>query len=297
MVFNRLIQRDEILFLLLWCSGYIGAKYGLPHAGTFTLLFWRYVLVLVAAAAIITLRREWQRPDIGVFITGFLAHFVWLVAILKSFEFGISAGAAALLAAMQPALTALLAPLSLGERNNWLQWAGIGVGFLGVVVFIGADQTVTGAVWWVYLLPLLAAASLTFITIWERWRSARPACDMPIFTALFWQGLLTAALLLPLSLIYESLFYEDFAATWNGDLVFAVVWLGIVVSVLAYGLMFHLIRTRSATRVSALQYFVPPVTMIIAWFVFAEGVTLNGMAGLAITMAGFWLMARGEARQ
>ena len=140
MVFNRLIQRDEILFLLLWCSGYIGAKYGLPHAGTFTLLFWRYVLVLVAAAAIITLRREWQRPDIGVFITGFLAHFVWLVAILKSFEFGISAGAAALLAAMQPALTALLAPLFLGERNNWLQWAGIGVGFLGVVVFIGASD-------------------------------------------------------------------------------------------------------------------------------------------------------------
>ena len=121
MVFNRLIQRDEILFLLFWCSGYIGAKYGLPHAGTFTLLFWRYALVLAAAAAIITFRREWQRPDMGVFITGFLTHFFWLVAILKSFEFVISAGAAALLAAMQPALTALLAPLFLGERNNWLQ--------------------------------------------------------------------------------------------------------------------------------------------------------------------------------
>ena len=93
--------------MLFWCSGYIGAKYGLPHSGTFAPLFWRYALVLVAAAAIITFRREWQRPDMGVFNTGFLVHFFWLVVTLKSFEFGISAGAAALLAAMQPGLAGL----------------------------------------------------------------------------------------------------------------------------------------------------------------------------------------------
>ena len=65
---------------------------------------------------------------------------------------------------------------------------------------------------------------------------------------------------------------------------------------LAYGLMFHLIRTREATRVSALQYFVPPVTMILAWIVFAEALMMNGMAGLGVTMAGFWLMQRGATR-
>ena len=177
-----LLRRDKILFLLVWSSGYIGAKYGLPHAGTFTLLCLRYLLVIAVVAAIVTIRREWRRPDFGTFLTGFLAHFVWLVAILKAFEFGISAGAAALIAAMQPALTALLAPIFLNERNSWLQWAGIAVGFLGVVIFVGADRTATGAALGVYLLPLLASASLTFITIWERRRTSNPAGLLAIGT-------------------------------------------------------------------------------------------------------------------
>ena len=115
---------------------------------------------------------------------------------------------------------------------------------------------------------------------------------MPVFTALFWQGLLTAILLLPL-----AIFDEGFAATINGELIFAVIWLGIIVSVLTYGQMFRLIRTRNATRVSALQYFVPPVTMIIAWIVFDETLTLNGLRGLGVTSMGFWLIYRGEGQQ
>lgn len=290
------LRRDEALFLLLWSSGYIGAKLGVPLAGTFTLLFWRYALVLAVVAIIVTWRGEWRRPDAGTFLTGFWAHFVWLVAILKAFEFGIGAGAAALIAAMQPVLTALLAPVILGERNSALQWAGIAVGFAGVVIFIGADSGMTGAALWVYVLPGLATASLTFITLWERWRTARPCANasppMPIFTALFWQGALAAALLLPLA---ER--FEGFAADWQAELVLAIIWLAVVVSVLAYALMFRLIRTRDATRVSALQYFVPPTTMIIAWLVFGEVLSVNGMAGLLVTSAGFWLMARGARRE
>ena len=196
------LRRDEALFLLLWSSGYIGAKLGVPFAGTFTLLFWRYVLVLAVVALVVTWRGEWRRPDAGTFLTGFWAHFVWLVAIFKAFEYGIGAGAAALIAALQPALTALLAPIVLGERNSALQWAGIGVGFAGVMIFIGADSGLTGTAPWVYALPMLATASLTFITLWERRRTAgagqgpKPAQEMPIFTALFWQGALTAVLLL-----------------------------------------------------------------------------------------------------
>ena len=85
------LRRDEALFLLLWSSGYIGAKLGVPLAGTFTLLFWRYALVLAVVALIVTWRGEWRRPDAGTFLTGFWAHFVWLVAILKAFEYGIGA--------------------------------------------------------------------------------------------------------------------------------------------------------------------------------------------------------------
>jgi len=100
---------------------------------------------------------------------------------------------------------------------------------------------------------------------------------------------LTVLLLLPLAQQFEN-----FAADWRIELFLGVIWLAVIASVGAYGLMFHLIRTRAATRVSALQYFVPPVTMLIAWFVFGEGLTLNGLAGLLVTSAGLWLMARGE---
>jgi drug/metabolite transporter (DMT)-like permease len=243
--------------------------------------------------AIVTWRGEWRRPDAGTFLTGFWAHFVWLIAVLKVLEYGIGAGAAALIAAMQPVL---LAPVILGERNSAMQWAGIAVGFAGVVIFIGADSGVTGAALWVYALPAVAMASLTFIILWERWRAARPRVNatppMPIFTALFWQGTLTAALLLPLAGLFEG-----FAADWRAELVLAILWLALVVTVPAYALTFHLIRTRDATRVSALQYFVPPTTMIIAWLVFGEVLSVNGMAGLLVTSAGFWLMARGARRE
>lgn len=227
---------------------------------------------------------------------GNVVDFVWLIAVLKALEYGIGAGAAALIAAMQPVLTALLAPVILGERNSAMQWAGIGVGFAGVVIFIGADSGVTGAALWVYALPAVAMASLTFITLWERWRAARPRVNatppMPIFTALFWQGALTAGLLLPLAQGVEG-----FAADWQAELVLAILWLALVVTVPAYAMMLHLIRTRDATRVSALQYFVPPTTMIIAWLVFGEVLSVNGMAGLLVTAAGFWLMARGARRE
>ena len=97
---HAFIRRDEVLFLLLWSSGYIGAKFGLPHAGNYTLLFLRYVLCVEVAVFVVSIRGDWQHPYISTFITGFLAHFVWLDDIFKAFEFGIRAGAAALFAAM-----------------------------------------------------------------------------------------------------------------------------------------------------------------------------------------------------
>ena len=86
------MKRDEAPFLLLWSSGYIGAKIGLPLAGTFTLLFLRYALVILVVAIVVSLRRESQRPDSGTFLTGFLAHFVWLVAILRLLNLALALG-------------------------------------------------------------------------------------------------------------------------------------------------------------------------------------------------------------
>ena len=175
------------------------------------------------------------------FFNWLLGTFCLAVAILKALEFGIGAGAAALIAAMQPAFTALLAPLFLNERNSILQWVGVGVGFAGMAIFIDADSGASRAALWFYALPVLATASLTFVTVWERRRAAieleiaantsSPSSpNMPIFTPLFWQGPLTILLLLPLAQQFEN-----FAADWRVELFLGVIWLAVIASVGAYG--------------------------------------------------------------
>ena len=286
----KFIRTDEILFLLFWCSGYIGAKIGIPLSGTFTILFYRYAIVLLIVAIIVAIKQQWRKPDSSVFVIGFFAHFVWLVVILKSFEYGMNAGAAALIAAMQPALTALIAPVILNEKNNARQWFGIFLGFIGVCVFVGSDATFSGTALWVYWLPCIATLSLTGITLLERRQNARSNNakheeKMPIMTALFWQAAITLVLLAPL-----AFWFENFYADWSVEFVFAVVWLAIIVSTVAYAMMYQLIRTRAATRVSSLQYFVPPVTMFIAFLVFQEKLSGYGFLGLLITSIGFYFL-------
>ncbi len=281
---RRIIGADELLFLLLWSSGYIGSKIGLPLSGTFTLLFFRYVIAVLLVGAHVSMRSEWHWPDQRSLLIGFLGHFLWLIAVLKALEFGISAGSAALIAAMQPVLTALIAPYLLAERNHLYQWLGVLAGFVGVAVFVWGDAKFSGTPLVIYLLPSIATISLTAITIIER---RTPM--LPIMTSLFEQLLVTLICLVPL-----AYWVEGFAAGWTLPFVFSIVWLGVVVSILSFFLMLHLIRTRNAARVSSLQYFVPPVTMLIAWPVFGEALSLLGFMGVFITAGGFFLIHRGE---
>lgn len=288
---KNFIQRDEVLFLFAWCSGYIGAKIGLPLAGTYTLLFYRYALVVVLVGAYVTWRRQWVRPTAASLTIGFLGHFVWLVAVYQSLEHGMGAGAAALIAAMQPILTALLAPLVLGESNSMRQWLGIGIGFLGVCIFVSQDVLFGGISAWVYLLPGISTASLTAVTLMERrGKLSTETAPIPIMTSLFWQGAITLVLLAPLAWAFEG-----FAAEWQPVLLFSVAWLAVFPSLVAYGVMLHLIRTRDAARVSALQYFVPPVTMVLAYVAFGEQLNGYGLLGLLVTAIGFYFLHRNAA--
>ena len=201
---RRIIGADELLFLLLWSSGYIGSKIGLPLSGTFTLLFFRYVIAVLLVGAYVSMRSEWHWPDQRSLLIGFLGHFLWLVAVLKALEFGISAGSAALIAAMQPVLTALIAPYLLAERNHLYQWLGVLAGFVGVAVFVWGDAKFSGTPLVIYLLPSIATISLTTITIIERRGAACMTPMLPIMTSLFWQLLVTLICLAPLGYWVEG---------------------------------------------------------------------------------------------
>ncbi|MGI9338900.1 MAG: DMT family transporter [Gammaproteobacteria bacterium] len=285
----------EGVFLVLWSSGFIGAKYGLPYAGTFTLLFFRYLILTVVLFGWLAmsgkLRRIGSSKQIrhAVFI-GLLAHFAWLVAVLEATDLGVPPGTVALIAALQPMVTGILAGPVLGERVNVWQWGGLFAGFLGVLLVVGdrveIDETVP---WWAYAVPLISTISLTLATLYQRSLETRTSEGfLPVINNLAVQCAATTVVLLPLAAGIEGM-----EAEWNGEFVFALGWLTFVVSLGAYGMLIFLVKKCPATRVASLLYLTPPVTMIMDYLVFGSLVTINGLVGLVIASAGVFLVRLG----
>jgi drug/metabolite transporter (DMT)-like permease len=225
---RRIIGADELLFLLLWSSAISDPRSVCRYRALLRCCFLPYVIAVLLVGAYVSLRSEWHWPDQRSLLIGFLGHFLWLIAVLKALEFGISAGSAALIAAMQPVLTALIAPYLLAERNHLYQWLGVLAGFVGVAVFVWGDAEFSRTPLVIYLLPSIATISLTAITIIERRGAARMTPMLTIMTSLFWRLLVTLICLAPL-----AYWVEGFAAESTLPFVFSIFWLGVVVSILS----------------------------------------------------------------
>ena len=280
----------EGAFLLLWSSGFIGVKYGLEHAGTYTLLFYRYAflsaLLLVYLAATRRLRFGSWGTVRRAACMGILAHAVWLTAATESTKYGAPPGIVAIVASLQPLLTALAATPILGEKISRLQWTGLFVGFAGVVLVV-ADrlESDVSAPWWAYCLPLVSALSLTWATVWQRKMEMRSLGFMPVMENLAVQCWASAAILLPFAWGLEGMH-----ADWNGEFIFSLLWLSLVVSLSAYGLLIFLLKHSLASRMSSVFYLMPPVTMVMDYFLFGNSIAVSGAIGLAVAAGGVFLI-------
>ncbi|MDP3526104.1 MAG: DMT family transporter [Hoeflea sp.] len=276
-----------LLFVLLWSSGFIGAKAGLDHAGTFTILFWRYLLVAAVLAALVTLAGQWRRIPISELkrhaAVGALAHAGWLAAVLGAIDLGLSAGLAAFITALQPILTGAFSARLTGEPVARREWAGLLLGLIAVAVVIGDSVSLGGSLL-AHILPFLAVMAITAASLIDRGANLRTDAPTPLLLVTFWHCVASLIVLAPFAIGLEGL-----QAEWTGGLIFAIVWLALVVSLAAYGLMFLLLRRLSAPRVASLTYLSPPVTMVMAWLVFGETLTLAGVAGLTIAAVAVWL--------
>ncbi|PSN76149.1 EamA family transporter [filamentous cyanobacterium CCP4] len=286
----------ELLFVVLWSSGFIGAKYGLPYAGPFTLLFVRYVLVAILLLGWLSYRRKLQfhsRTAIArsAFV-GVLAHAVWLSAALGAIALGVSPWIVALITALQPMLTSVLSGPLLGESISAVQWGGTGVGLVGVVLVVipkleGAGGTAPIG----YVLPFLAAASMTVATLYQRHLNrTQMAQNLPVIQSLFVQAVASAIALWPLAVFVEGLSIE-----WSQQFVIALGWLIIVLSIGSYGLMLKLLEYRTAARVASLMYLTPPTTLVLGFLLFNDQIAWVDAAGLVISAIGVALVYRGGA--
>ncbi len=293
MTSSSLLQRFmPLLFVLLWSTGFIGAKFGLPYAEPLSFLAARYVLVVgLMTLLALAMRAPWPASPQAAFhigVTGLLVHALYLGGVFMSIHRGLPAGVSALVVGMQPLLTALGAGLLLGERVSIRQWAGLALGFFGVSLVVSSKVAIDGvapAELGHMLTPALAAlAGITVGTLYQK--RFCPRFDLRTGSVVqFLPSLAVTALVAGQT---ETMHIE-----WSGEFVFALLWLVLVLSLGAITLLNLLIRSGSAVNVASLFYLTPPTTTLIAWAMFGETLTGLALAGMGVAVAGVWLARKG----
>jgi len=273
-----------LLFVVLWSTGFIGAKLGLPDCEPLTLLTLRYaaVLVLMGALALVT-RAPWPATPtqwLHIGVSGLLIHAIYLGGVFTAIRLGLPAGVTALVVGLQPVLTALGAGLLLGERVRAPQWAGLALGLAGVVLVV-ARKVEGGPAAAALLLPaVVALAGITAGTLYQKRFCAR--FDLRTGSVIqFLPSLLVTAL--------AARYTETMVVHWTPAFVFALAWLVLVLSLGAVSLLNMLIRSGSAVNVASLFYLTPPTTALISWAMFGETLTGLALAGMALAVLGVWL--------
>lgn len=280
-------------FVLLWNSGFIGAEYGLPYTGPYTLIFLRYLAVTVLMAFYLVIRNRFQWVGLKVaslnMLVGFLAHGVWLTCVLLALDKEVPAGIVALIVALQPLATGALSGYVTKEKTYSYQWIGLILGFIGVAITVAfrIDFSSSGSIFG-YLIPLGSVLGITIATLIQRKMEINNKDEkLPLDQTLFYQSLATM-----LALAFPAVFVEDLAAEWVPEFTYAMIWLVLAVSLGAYILMWRLIERLDATRVASLFYLGPPVTMFMAWLAFGDNLRIMDVVGIAIVLIGI-LMTSG----
>lgn len=269
------------LFVLLWSTGFIGARLGLPHAEPLTFLALRYalaasLLVLVALAMKAPWPRTWR--EVGHYaVAGILVHGLYLGGVFVAIGLGVEAGVSALIVGLQPLLTAALAGTLLGEQVSRRQWLGLVLGLGGVgLVLAGKLGHGTGTLLG-SLACIVALFGITAGTLYQK----RYCAGMDLRTGNVVQFLAAGLVTAPLALLFETSVID-----WTFDFVFALLWLVLVLSLGAISLLYLLIRRGAASQVASLFFLVPPCTALLAWPLFGETLGPLALAGMALTATG-----------
>ena len=274
------------LFVVLWSTGFIGAKYGLPYASPLIFLALRFgivalLILLVAIVSRVPWPASWRQVAHDA-VVGLLIQGTYLGGVYFAVANGISAGLSALIVSLQPALTAALAGIILGEEVRPRQWAGVALGFVGVVLVVWSKLKIQAG----QMAGLsTCAVALVGITIGTLYQKRFGGGDLRSATVI--QN--TAAFF---GLMLIAPWVETIRVEWRLEMVLALVWLILIVSIGALSLFLVLLRRGGASRITSLLYLVPPVTALMAYFLFGETFGATALAGMVLTAAGVALVNR-----
>jgi drug/metabolite transporter (DMT)-like permease len=281
------IAAAPILFVLLWSSGFVGARFGLPYVEPMTFLTLRmiFVVLTLAAIALITRARWPGGIEIGhSLVAGALVHGVYLGGVFLAISQGVPTGISALIPGMQPILISTIANRWMGETVSRRQWLGLALGLIGVMLVLHDRNIISASSTFGWIASFISLIGISLGTLYQKRYCG--AIDWRTGNLVQYAG---AALLFGLA----ALAFETREVHWTGELVFALAWLVIVLSITAVGLMYWLIRRWAATGFASLFYLVPATTALMAFLLFAERLDALSIAGMVVCAVGVVLVNRG----
>lgn len=272
------------VFVVLWASGFIGAKLGLPYAEPLTFLALRmFGVVVLLGLFMLIAGAKWPGREgaLDSYVTGVLMHALYLGGVYISIAKGLPAALSALVVGLQPLLTSTIANRLLGERVAPRQWVGLVLGLSGVYLVVQDKATVGAATPLAWIAAVVGLVAITIGTVYQkRFGSGidwRPAMFIQYAAA----GILFAL---------GATAFESRSVCWTPEFLFALGWLVFVLSFGAIWLLYFLIRRAAATRVVSLFYLTPPVTALMAWSLFGERLAPLALVGMAVCVAGVFLV-------
>jgi drug/metabolite transporter (DMT)-like permease len=277
-------------FVLIWSTGWIVARYSAEYADPLTFLCFRFgtagLLLLGLAVAAGPRFPGAGRDWLHALVAGVFLHAIYLGGVWWAIRQGLPASLSALIAAIQPITTALLAPALLGERSSWRRSLGVGLGLAGLVLVLwpklGAAAIGAGAAApiAINIVAMLGATAGFFYQ-----KRFLPAGDLRVMAGLQYVG--AFAVMLPAAFALEPMH-----VAWNATMLLVLAWSVLALSIGAIWLLLLLIRHGEVSRASALIYLVPPTAAAQAWLLFDETLSLGQLAGMALTAAGVALASR-----
>jgi drug/metabolite transporter (DMT)-like permease len=280
------IAAAPMLFVLLWSTGFIGARFGLPYIEPMTFLAVRMLIVVAIMTLALIAGARWpDMTEIGhSLVAGSMVHGLYLGGVFTAISQGVPAGISALIPGLQPILTSTIANRFMGEKVSPLQWLGLALGLVGVLMVLHDRRMVAEGSLLGWAASFASLIGITLGTLYQKrfcgkidWRTGNTVQYVGA-AALFWIG---------------SFAFETRVIHWSGELIFAMAWLVFVLSIAAVALMYWLIRRSAATGFASLFYLVPAVTALLAYVLFGEKLDALSIAGMGVCAVGVVLANRG----
>ncbi len=288
---NGIRAITPLIFVLLWSTGFIGAKYILPYAEPFVFLTIRYffaTLILVALAKILKESLKISKAAIkrSMIVAVFL-HVIYIGGVFYAVSIDISAGITAVIVSLQPILVSLLAIPLLGERLSYRQVFGLALGFIGVLFLLSPKlfegDLSTGFSTFGIICCVLALLGTTGGYLLQK----KGGADIPFLAGTAVQFATSTIIFAIAAVIFEPLTVDI-----TLEFVLALTWIVVALSIGSIFLLYYLLRRDSASSVSSLYYLVPPLTALQAYYFFDEKIKGIGLIGMVLAALGTLIVTR-----